>query len=189
VVVPFHDAPTCAMRELHESRGIRHRSCSRRSASDGAILASGVGQAVAHLAASLSVVMLLVSPNQGHEGAILPGDVQWMTAGRGLIHNEIPAEGVTVHILQLWGNLPAADKMTAPRCQDLAGDAVPVRRQPGVEIRVFSGASGGLTADEEYCAHHNGRNSARPRRPSSPGSPRGLQRGNCRPGGRGRYRR
>src|SRR5271157_4357617 len=44
--------------------------------------------------------------NQGHEGTILPGDVQWMTAGRGLIHNEIPAEGVTVHSLQLWVNLP-----------------------------------------------------------------------------------
>jgi redox-sensitive bicupin YhaK (pirin superfamily) len=84
--------------------------------------------------------------NQGHEGTILPGDVQWMTAGRGLIHNEIPAEGVTVRSLQLWVNLPAADKMTAPRYQDLAGDAVPVRRQPGVEIRVFSGASDGLTA-------------------------------------------
>jgi quercetin 2,3-dioxygenase len=84
--------------------------------------------------------------NQGHEGTILPCDVQWMTAGRGLIHNEIPAEGVTVHSLQLWVNLPAADKMTAPRYQDLAGDAVPVRRQPGLEIRVFSGASGGLTA-------------------------------------------
>jgi redox-sensitive bicupin YhaK (pirin superfamily) len=64
--------------------------------------------------------------NQGHEGTILPGDVQWMTAGRGLIHNEIPAEGVTVQSLQLWGNLPAADKMTGPRYQDLAGDAVPV---------------------------------------------------------------
>jgi redox-sensitive bicupin YhaK (pirin superfamily) len=38
-----------------------------------------------------------------------------MTAGRGLIHNEMPAEGVTVHSLQLWVNLPAADKMTAPR--------------------------------------------------------------------------
>jgi redox-sensitive bicupin YhaK (pirin superfamily) len=61
-----------------------------------------------------------------------------MTAGRGLIHNEIPAEGVTVHGLQLWINLPAADKMTAPRYQDLAGDAVPVRRQPCVEVRVFS---------------------------------------------------
>ena len=67
--------------------------------------------------------------NQGHEGTIRPGDVQWMTAGRGLIHNEIPAEGVTVHSLQLWGNLPAAEKMTPPRYQDLAGDAVPVRRE------------------------------------------------------------
>jgi len=84
--------------------------------------------------------------NQGHEGTIWPGDVQWMTAGRGLIHNEIPAEGVTVHSLQLWVNLPAAEKMTAPRYQDLAGDAVPMRRQPGVEVRVFSGASGGVTA-------------------------------------------
>ena len=84
--------------------------------------------------------------NQGHEGVIGPGDVQWMTAGRGLIHNEIPAEGVVVHSLQLWVNLPAADKMTAPRYQDLAGDAVPVRKEPGVEVRVFSGASGGVTA-------------------------------------------
>ena len=59
----------------------------------------------------------------------LPGDVQWMIAGRGLIHNEIPAEGVNVHSLQLWVNLPAADKMTGPRCQNLAGDAVPVGNQ------------------------------------------------------------
>ncbi len=84
--------------------------------------------------------------NQGHQGVIRPGDVQWMTAGRGLIHNEIPAEGVVVHSLQLWVNLPAADKMTAPRYQDLAGDAVPVRREPGAEVRVFSGSSGGVTA-------------------------------------------
>jgi len=84
--------------------------------------------------------------NQGHEGVIRPGDVQWMTAGRGLIHNEVPAEGVVVHSLQLWVNLPAADKMTAPRYQDLAGDAVPVRREPGAQVRVFSGSSGGVTA-------------------------------------------
>ena len=84
--------------------------------------------------------------NQGHKGAILPGDAQWMTAGRGLIHNEIPAEGDTVHSLQLWVNLPAADKMTEPRYQDLVGAAVPSRREPGAEIRVFSGASGGVTA-------------------------------------------
>ena len=72
----------------------------------------------------------------------MPGDVQWMTAGRGLIHNEIPAEGVIVHSLQLWVNLPAADKMTAPRHQDLAGDAVPALREPGVEVRIFSGCIG-----------------------------------------------
>jgi redox-sensitive bicupin YhaK (pirin superfamily) len=69
-----------------------------------------------------------------------------MTAGRGLIHNEIPAEGDTVHSLQLWVNLPALEKMTEPRYQDLAGDSVPTRREPGAEIRVFSGASGGVTA-------------------------------------------
>ncbi len=84
--------------------------------------------------------------NQGHEGAILPGDAQWLTAGRGLIHNEVPAEGDTVHSLQLWVNLPAADKMTAPRYQDLVAKDMPARREPGVEIRVFSGASGGVTA-------------------------------------------
>jgi redox-sensitive bicupin YhaK (pirin superfamily) len=90
--------------------------------------------------------------NQGHSGVIGPGDVQWMTAGRGLIHNEIPAEGVVVHSLQLWVNLPAANKMTAPRYQDLAGDAVPARREPGAEIRVFSGSSGGVTAPTENFA-------------------------------------
>ena len=84
--------------------------------------------------------------NQGHEGAILPGDAQWMTAGRGLIHNEIPAEGQTVHSLQLWVNLPAAQKMVAPRYQDLVARDMPVRREPGAEIRVFSGSSGGVSA-------------------------------------------
>ena len=84
--------------------------------------------------------------NQGNAGTILPGDAQWMTAGRGLIHNEIPAEGVVAHSLQLWVNLPAADKMTAPSYQDLVGAAAPKRREPGVEVRVFSGESGGVIA-------------------------------------------
>jgi hypothetical protein len=84
--------------------------------------------------------------NRGNTGAILPGDAQWMTAGRGLIHNEIPAEGQTVHSLQLWINLPACAKMTAPSYQDLVGERVPTRREPGVEIRVFSGASGDVVS-------------------------------------------
>ena len=69
-----------------------------------------------------------------------------MTAGSGLIHNEVPAEGDTVHSLQLWVNLPAANKMTEPRYQDLAGAKVPVRRESGAEVRVFSGASGDVVA-------------------------------------------
>jgi hypothetical protein len=84
--------------------------------------------------------------NQGHAGAIAPGDAQWMTAGRGLIHNEIPAEGDTVHSLQLWVNLPAAHKMTAPRYQDLVAAAMPVRREPGAQAIVFSGSSAGVAA-------------------------------------------
>lgn len=82
----------------------------------------------------------------GNQGSILPGNVQWMTAGRGIIHLEQPAEGVTVHSLQLWVNLPAADKMVEPRAQNLAGADMPLRREPGAEIRVFSGKSGDAIA-------------------------------------------
>jgi redox-sensitive bicupin YhaK (pirin superfamily) len=57
--------------------------------------------------------------NYGSKGSLLPGNVQWMTAGRG-IHNEEPPDGVTVHSLQLWVNLPAVDKMVEPRTQNLA---------------------------------------------------------------------
>jgi redox-sensitive bicupin YhaK (pirin superfamily) len=80
--------------------------------------------------------------NYGNEGSILPGDVQWMTAGRGIIHLEQPAEGVTVHSLQLWVNLPAADKMVEPAAQNLVAADLPLRSEPGARIRVFSGRSG-----------------------------------------------
>ncbi len=82
----------------------------------------------------------------GNEGSILPGNVQWMTAGRGIIHLEQPAEGVTVHSLQLWVNLPAADKMVEPRAQNLVAADLPLRRERGAEIRVFSGRSGDAIA-------------------------------------------
>lgn len=80
----------------------------------------------------------------GHTGMIYAGDAQWMTAGRGVIHVENPPVGTSVHALQLWVNLPASEKMTAPRYQDLRGPELPVRREPGVEIRVLSGSSGGV---------------------------------------------
>lgn len=77
----------------------------------------------------------------GEGGVIGPGDVQWMTAGSGVVHNEVPSEGVTAHSLQLWVNLPRDKKMTTPRYQNLKGKDMPVRKEKGVTIRVFSGSS------------------------------------------------
>jgi redox-sensitive bicupin YhaK (pirin superfamily) len=78
-----------------------------------------------------------------------PGDAQWMTAGRGVIHKEDPAPGETVHSLQLWVNLPAVDKMTEPRYQNLRSAGMPVRTEEGAVIRVFSGSSGSVTSSTQ----------------------------------------
>ncbi len=83
----------------------------------------------------------------GHCGRLGPGDVQWMTAGRGIVHEENAPQGLVAHTLQIWVNLPAAAKMTEPRYQDLIGANVPVRREPGVEARVFSGQSGDIVSN------------------------------------------
>ena len=84
--------------------------------------------------------------NYGNKNSLTPGNAQWMTAGRGIIHNEQPPVGVIVHSLQLWVNLPAADKMVEPRTQDLVAAELPLRREQGAEIHVFSGKSGDLIA-------------------------------------------
>ena len=82
----------------------------------------------------------------GNTGALHAGDAQWMTAGRGVVHNETPAEGEQVHVLQLWVNLPREHKMTEPRYQDLRAAEMPVREEEGALIRVFSGSSGNVRA-------------------------------------------
>ncbi len=82
------------------------------------------------------------SDNKGGYGVLGQGDVQWMTAGRGLLHREIAYEEQPVHTLQLWVNLPADKKMVEPRYQDLKREQVPVRRGDGWEARVLSGKSG-----------------------------------------------
>jgi len=81
---------------------------------------------------------------RGGSGTLGVGDAQWMTAGRGVEHNEHPVDQRFVHVLQLWLNLPAHDKMVPSRYQDLRGAAMPVRREPGAEVRVFSGRSGNV---------------------------------------------
>lgn len=85
--------------------------------------------------------------NHGGRSELLPGDVQWMTAGRGVIHSEEPARGETVHTLQLWVNLPSQKKMAEPRYQNLRGADMPIRQEEGATIRIFSGSSKGITAE------------------------------------------
>jgi len=82
--------------------------------------------------------------NTGAEGLLTPGGVQWMTAGRGLIHSEMPeqTEG-EMSGFQLWVNLPAAQKMVAPRYQDIDPEEIPeVEAQGGVKVRVIAGRFG-----------------------------------------------
>jgi len=82
--------------------------------------------------------------NQGNVGLLRPGSVQWMTAGRGIIHSEMPEqEDGLLHGFQLWINLPAADKMIAPRYQDIEPEAIPVvDAGDGVTVKVIAGRVG-----------------------------------------------
>jgi redox-sensitive bicupin YhaK (pirin superfamily) len=84
----------------------------------------------------------------GNRGTLGSGDVQWMTAGSGILHQEMPRGDVSgrMHGFQLWANLPASLKMTAPRYQDvLARDIPVVTDDDGVEVRVICGSFWGKT--------------------------------------------
>jgi redox-sensitive bicupin YhaK (pirin superfamily) len=84
--------------------------------------------------------------NHGGAGVLEPGDVQWMRAGRGIIHSEDPLPGETVHSLQLWINLPREFKMTEPRYYDLRSVDMPAHEEQGATMRVFSGSTAGIEA-------------------------------------------
>lgn len=83
----------------------------------------------------------------GNSGSIGAGDVQWMTAGRGILHEEMPQvrpEGVSG--FQLWVNLAAKEKMTAPRYQDISANEIPeIVRADGTRIRVITGTLDGVS--------------------------------------------
>ncbi len=82
----------------------------------------------------------------GHEGLLCNGGVQWMTAGRGIVHSELPEqEQGRMEGFQLWLNLPAADKMRAPWYRDIQSDAIPEFTTPeGVTVRAIAGTSHGV---------------------------------------------
>jgi len=80
------------------------------------------------------------------EGTLGTGDILWMTAGSGVIHNENVVPLGKSRILQLWLTLPQHDRWAAPRFEHIARDTAPVRREPGAEARVYSGSSGSVHA-------------------------------------------
>jgi quercetin 2,3-dioxygenase len=83
----------------------------------------------------------------GNAGVIGPGDVQWMTSGRGILHEEMPRRGPdgVIQGFQLWVNLPAAQKMSAPRYQEIAAGSIPALEQDGASVRLVAGTFSGRT--------------------------------------------
>jgi redox-sensitive bicupin YhaK (pirin superfamily) len=89
----------------------------------------------------------------GHAGKLTPGDVQWMTAGSGVVHSELPSDefmqgGGVMHGFQIWVNLPARDKMMKPRYQEIPKAGVPEASSADgkVKVRVIAGAALGKSA-------------------------------------------
>jgi len=75
----------------------------------------------------------------GNKGRILDGCCQWMTAGSGIMHQEMPQPAARMLGVQLWLNLPASDKMTAPQYRDIRADMIPAVSAGGVTVRIISG--------------------------------------------------
>ncbi|KAK1274407.1 hypothetical protein QJS04_geneDACA022686 [Acorus gramineus] len=80
---------------------------------------------------------------EGHKGTIKAGDLQWMTAGRGIVHSEMPAGEGTQKGLQLWVNLSSKNKMIEPKYQELQSNDITFVSRDGVEVRVIAGESMG----------------------------------------------
>ena len=84
--------------------------------------------------------------NHGHEGLLTPGSVQWMTAGRGIVHSEMPEqESGLMRGFQLWINLPAREKMAEPRYQEFDAGRIPVVESGGTKVKVIAGRVGDAT--------------------------------------------
>ena len=85
--------------------------------------------------------------NHGHEGVLVPGAVQWMTAGRGIVHSEMPEQHAgRMRGFQLWLNLPADAKMSEPAYQEFGPDRIPCASPArGVHVKVIAGQVGAVT--------------------------------------------
>ena len=82
----------------------------------------------------------------GHKGELKPGDLQWMTPGKGILHSEMPASKIPAHGLQLWVNLPKKLKMIEPKYQELSASKLPQIEENGVKAIVIAGEALGITS-------------------------------------------
>jgi len=100
-----------------------------------------------HPHAGFETVSLLLEGEIGDQRhQMKAGDLQLMTAGKGIVHTEVIEKKSKMRLLQLWLNLPKKDRWTAPRVQDLAYERVPLVAREGVKIRVYSGSLEGVSS-------------------------------------------
>lgn len=83
----------------------------------------------------------------GNKGTILPGGTQWMTAGSGILHQEMPQKSDEMIGFQLWLNMPQKDKMQPPAYREVNGDKMPAYENAGLKVRVISGEYGGVSGE------------------------------------------
>ena len=81
----------------------------------------------------------------GNDIELAPGDLYWLRAARGAVHDEAPTPGSRTHALQIFVNLPAAQKLDAPNARHVAAAEMPVIEGPGHRVRVMTGKSNGIT--------------------------------------------
>ena len=90
----------------------------------------------------------------GNQGLIGPGDVQWMSSGRGILHEEMPRRGENgdIYGFQLWVNLPSHLKMSEPRYQEVSSSTIPTYEREGIKIRIVAGSVEGVSGPVEDIA-------------------------------------
>jgi len=106
-----------------------------------------------HAGFEIATFLLDGALHDQYEGVLRSGDLQWMLAGRGVIHNEHAMPEGHTRILQLWMTIPADARWNEPRLETVSRESAPVRRAPGVELRVYSGSSGDVHAPERSHDH------------------------------------
>jgi redox-sensitive bicupin YhaK (pirin superfamily) len=105
-----------------------------------------IGAAHPHAGMESATLLIHGSIKDGDAAPLQAGDLQWMTAGSGIVHDEAVTARGSVRLLQLWITLPHGRRWTAPGFQDVHLESLPIRREPGVVVRLYSGRSGALVS-------------------------------------------